>query len=87
MRLFPTEHFIKSYESLPSEVQTKVDKQLSLLLKDPRHPSLGIKKIQGAKEHIFEGRVSKSYRFTFRIEKDTYILRKVGPHNHTLNNP
>jgi hypothetical protein len=29
---------------------------------------------------IWEGRVTTSYRFTFQIEGDTYILRKVGSH-------
>jgi len=87
MRLFPTEHFTKSYENLPKDIRAQVDKQLSLLLKNPHHPSLRIKKMQGRREQIFEGRISKDYRFTFQIESDTYILRKVGPHNQTLKNP
>ena len=87
MKLFPTEHFTKCYKNLSSNIRAQVDKQLSLLLKNPRHPSLRIKKMQGFREEIFEGRISKDCRFTFQIEGDTYILRKVGPHNRALKSP
>ena len=56
------------------------DKQLGLLLSNPQHPSLSIKKMQDPR-NIWEGRVTESYRFTFQIEEDTYILRKVGTHD------
>jgi mRNA interferase RelE/StbE len=87
MRFSPTEHFTRCYKNLPADIKAQVDKQLSLLLKNPRHPSLKIKKMQGVKGQIFEGRISKNYRLTFQIEGDTYILRKVGPHNQALKNP
>jgi mRNA interferase RelE/StbE len=87
MRFLATEHFTKCYKDLPSTIQAQVDKQLSLLLENPKHPSLRIKKMKGTKGEIFEGRVSKNYRFTFQIEKDAYILRRVGPHNQALKKP
>lgn len=31
--------------------------------------------------NIWEGRVTGGYRFTFQIEGDVYILRKVGTHD------
>ena len=87
MNFFPTEHFTKCYKNLPPTIQAHVDKQLSLLLANPKHPSLRIKKIQGTGGAIFEGRVTKNYRFTFQIKGNTYILRKVGPHNQALKKP
>lgn len=87
MRFLTTEHFSKCYKDLPIDIQAQVDKQLSLLLENPKHPSLRIKEMQGTKGEIFEGRVSKNYRFTFQIEKDAYILRRVGPHNQVLKKP
>jgi mRNA interferase RelE/StbE len=87
MRFRVTEHFAKGYKKLPADIQAQVDKQISLLLENPKHPSLRIKKMQGTRGEIFEGRISKNYRFTFQIEKDTYILRKVGPHNQALKKP
>jgi len=35
---------------------------------------------------IWECRVSGGYRFTFQVEGDTLVLRRVGPHD-VLNTP
>lgn len=87
MRFLTTEHFTKCYKYLPPAIRAQVDKQLSLLLENPKHPSLRIKKMQGTRGEIFEGRVSKNYRFTFQVEEDIYLLRRVGPHNRALKKP
>lgn len=47
MKLQPTERFRKDYEGLPQRLQHRVDKALGLLLQNPRHPSLQIKKLKG----------------------------------------
>lgn len=88
MKLVPTEPFLKAYQRLPQHLQSQVDKQLQLLLEDPRHPSLQVKKIRGirGKVSIFEARITQGYRMTFQIRGEIYILRKVGPH-HILRNP
>ena len=85
MRLFFTKTFVRDYRSLPREMQETMDKQLELLLSNPRHPSLNIKKMNDPRD-IWEGMVTVSYRFTFHMEDDTYVLRKVGTHD-TLENP
>ena len=84
-KLLFTKNFIREYRKLPQQVQKATDKQLGLLLSNPQHPSLNIKKMQDPRD-IWEGRVTESYRFTFQIEGDTYILRKVGTHD-ILKNP
>ena len=71
--------FNAQYEKLPVPIQKRVDEKLKLLLSDPYHPSLQIKKMKGF-EGIWEGRISKGYRFTFQIKGDSYILRKIGKH-------
>ena len=85
MKLFFTKTFVRDYRKLPQEIQEAVDKQLGLLLVNSRHPSLNIKKMNDPRD-IWEGRITYSYRFTFHIEGDSYILRKVGTHD-TLKNP
>jgi len=80
MKLYPTEEFVRCYKSLPQNIQKQVDKQLDLLLVDLKYPSLHAKKIRGTK-NVWEARVTKEYRFTFQIEGELYILRKVGTHN------
>jgi len=87
MKIVFTKPFVEDYRNLPHNIQLQVDKSLSLLAENPKHPSLKIKKIQGIAGNILEGRVSRNYRFTFHVEKDTYLLRRVGPHNRALKKP
>ncbi len=49
MKLQFTKRFAKEYERLPRPLQGRVDKTLELLLENPRHPSLHIKKSQATK--------------------------------------
>ena len=85
MKLLFTKNFVRDYRKLPQMIQAAVDKQLELLLSNPQHPSLNIKKMNDPR-NIWEGRVTVSYRFTFQVQDDIYILRKVGTHD-TLKNP
>ena len=71
--------FDRDYARLPRHLQERVKKQLSLLLEDPRHPSLQTQKMKGQSD-IWEGRITQDYRFTFKIEGSTYRLRRVGTH-------
>lgn len=85
MKITFTKTFIRDYRKLPPDLQKTFDKQLELLLSSQRHPSLNIKKMNDPR-NIWEGRVTASYRFTFQIERDVYILRRVGTHD-TLKTP
>ena len=51
-----------------------------MLLENPRHPSLQVKKMKGY-DNRWEGRVTLHYRFTFSIDGDTYVLFRVGTHD------
>lgn len=77
MKVQPTERFAKDYERLTQRLQQRVDKALGLLLENPAHPSLQIKKLKG-QENRWEGRVTLHYRFIFTIAEDIYILLRVG---------
>jgi mRNA-degrading endonuclease RelE of RelBE toxin-antitoxin system len=80
MRLLFTKNFVRDYRKLPQEIQQAVDKQLEILLENARHSSLNVKKMNDPRE-IWEGRITGGYRFTFQIESDIYIMRKVGTHD------
>lgn len=67
-------------------IQNKVDKQITLLSKDIKYPSLHTKKIKG-REGILEARVDIYYRMSFEIIEDTIFLRVVGNHDEVLKNP
>lgn len=79
MKIQTTRLFDEDYNVLPQSIQDRADKQFSLLLNNPRHPSLRLKKIKGHPS-IWEGRVTKRYRFTFQIVGETYLLRRIGTH-------
>lgn len=85
MKLYPTEKFKKQYKKLPQQIKKATKKQLGRLLSNPKHPSLNIKKMNDPRD-IWEGRITHSYRFTFQVEDDTYILRNIGTHD-ILNKP
>ena len=77
--------FKKLYHRLPQDIQKRVDKTLLFLEKNPQHPSLQVKKMEGTKD-IYEWRVSDSCRGTFQKIGNTACLRKVGTHD-ILQNP
>ncbi|MDO8140418.1 MAG: hypothetical protein Q6358_02875 [Candidatus Brocadiales bacterium] len=85
MELFPTKTFQRDYGKLPKPIQRQLDRNLEFLLKNPYHPSLGIKKTKGevvkGYTDVFEGRINKSYRFLFVIENDVFILLRCGKHD------
>lgn len=81
-----SERFKKSFQSLPRHVQEKAAKAFSLFKQDLGHPSLGIKRMKGTREEIWEGRIDDFYRFTFHYEYDSSsgericLFRNIGPH-------
>jgi mRNA-degrading endonuclease RelE of RelBE toxin-antitoxin system len=75
-----TKPFRRDYKNLPDHIQEQIDKQITQLLKNPKHPSLHVKKMEGH-ESIWEVRITKGYRMTFQINRDVYLLRRVGIHS------
>lgn len=51
MRLERTPHFLRSYQKASEPIRKSFDKQVTLLLSDPHHPSLRAKKYD-EKNHI-----------------------------------
>jgi mRNA-degrading endonuclease RelE of RelBE toxin-antitoxin system len=76
-----TDHFIALYSSLPPSIRVKIDRQISLLADNPRHPSLRTKPVQGT-NGIYEARVDLNYRLTYeRLPGDILLLRVVARHD------
>lgn len=81
MRLRFTEPFRADYAHLPAAIQERIDRQLTTLLDDPRHPSLQIRKLRSdPRGKTWYGRITDDHRFTFEIQGDVYVLRRVGKH-------
>lgn len=86
MQFIFTERFKKSYKKLSKTEQKTLHKKLALMGKDPHHPSLRTKKIQGT-DDIFECTVTMSVRMTWQYDDDAILLRVVGNHDEVLKNP
>ena len=89
MRLARTERFKRAYTALPLDVQSRVDRALRVLLRDPTYPGLRVRRVLGLAKgnRVFEARVNGGRRITFNWEGDDIILRNVGPHDITSRAP
>jgi mRNA-degrading endonuclease RelE of RelBE toxin-antitoxin system len=79
MRLRFTERADQDYAGLPVNIRKAFAKQLGFLLANFRHPSLQAKKYSEANV-IWQGRVTRGWRFYFKIEGDEYIIISIIPH-------
>jgi len=84
--LRPTERFVRAYRKLTAADRQRVDRALTRLLEDERHPSLRLKRMQGAVA-IWEARASDDLRITLERTEDGAWLRNVGHHDATLRHP
>jgi mRNA-degrading endonuclease RelE of RelBE toxin-antitoxin system len=80
MEIKPSSKFAHDYKNLPPLLRKRADEQLKILLENPQHPSLGLKKMKGFPD-IWEARVTKNYRFTFQTQGNFYLLRRIGTHD------
>ncbi len=58
MEVRPSPQFAHDYKNLPPLLRKRTDEKLKLLLENPRHPSLELKKMKGFPD-IWEARVTK----------------------------
>lgn len=79
MKILMTTAAQRDYHSLPPRLRKSVAKQLDLLLGNLNHPSLHAKKFDAAND-VWQARVTRSYRFYFKIERDTYAILRITGH-------
>ncbi len=80
MNIWTTRPFDQDFAQLPESIKRRAERQFQHLLTNPRHPSLRLKKMEDPRD-IWEGRVTRGYRFTFQIVGETYLLRRIGTHD------
>ena len=86
MNIQYTELFQEKVKELPVEIKKALRAKLDLMVENPRHPSLRMKKIQG-QAGIFEASVTMSIRMTWQYTEDGILLRNIGEHDQTLKKP
>ena len=77
MKVLFTARFERSYHRAPAAIKRAFDKQLAFLLDNLQHPSLRAKKYDSER---WQARVTRDWRFYFRIDGDTYILLDIMAH-------
>lgn len=87
MKVVYSESFKKNVEKLPIDIKRQLKKKLEIMLENPRHPSLRIKKLKGRKDGIFEASINMDIRMTWEYIDDGILLRNIGEHDETLKNP
>jgi mRNA-degrading endonuclease YafQ of YafQ-DinJ toxin-antitoxin module len=80
-RLEPTKAFEKGLKKLSGNEQRAFAAKLRILAKDPFHPSLRTKKVQGLKD-VFECSVNMDIRILWTYKDDRLILLiDIGHHD------
>lgn len=79
MKLRFTQKADRHYADLPVPIRKALRKQLGFLLLNLGHPSLHAKKYSESLD-IWQGRVTRGWRFYFKIENDEYVVLSILPH-------
>jgi len=78
--------FAQSANQLPKEAKVKLTKAFMLLTDNPRHPSLQLKKIEGAaRKNVYECRLDQFWRMILQETGEmTFDLIYVGAHDEAI---
>jgi len=79
MTLRRSRRFAKQYARLPEATRRKVEKALRLLVTNPTHAGLKVRKLVN-QEDIWEARIDYHTRMTFQKDDRCLLLRAVGTH-------
>lgn len=83
-KLTYTERFKKHYKKLHPNEKKQIKNKIGMLAKNPMHPSLRTKRIQGTK-NLFECSANMDIRIIWYYEKDQIIILADVGHHDILN--
>jgi len=88
MKISRTDAFKRDFQKLPDRIKRRTEKALRMLVTNPHHPSLRVKKVKGELikgfDNVFEARITRDYRLFFLISSDCYVLLRCGSHEEYL---
>ncbi|MEW6658187.1 MAG: hypothetical protein AB1424_05980 [Thermodesulfobacteriota bacterium] len=88
IRVLRTDPFKRDFQKLPETIKRRTEAAIRLLVSNPHHPSLRVKKVRGeiikGYDNIFEARITRDYRFFFLVATNAYILLACGKHEDYL---
>ena len=79
MKIDFTDRVLDSLEHAPLAIRKAFHKQLTYLAENLHHPSLRAKKYDEARD-LWQARVTRDWRFYFKIVDDTYRLEDIKKH-------
>jgi mRNA-degrading endonuclease RelE of RelBE toxin-antitoxin system len=79
MKLDYTKTALRALDKAPAPIRKAFYKQAGFLLQDLHHPSLHAKKYSES-EDKWQARVTRAWRFYFKIIGDTYLIEGIRPH-------
>ena len=79
MNSVATRHFWRLFHALPSDIQELAVRNYHLWRRDPRHPSLRFRRLQGSADR-FTVRVGDHYRVLGRLAGETMTWVWIGTH-------
>jgi len=79
MKIDFTDRVLDALQRAPPDVLKAFRKQLIFLADNLHHPSLRAKKYDEARD-LWQARVTKDWRFYFKIVDDTYRLEDIKKH-------
>ena len=80
MKSVATRRFWEHFQGLPSEVQGLAVKNYQLWRRNPNHPSLRFRRLQGSEDR-FTIRVGEHYRAIGRLAGEKMIWVWIGTHS------
>jgi len=86
MIFYYSDLFKEKVKQLHPNVKKALKNKLELMYQNPKHPSLRTKKIKGSSD-IYEASITMNYRMTWQYYKEGILLRNIGEHDKTLQNP
>jgi len=80
MRSLTTRRFRDTYATLPVEVRRQARRAWKLFERDPHHPSLKFKKVEGT-SNVYSARVGLGYRAIGSMEGPLIVWTWIGHHS------
>jgi mRNA-degrading endonuclease RelE of RelBE toxin-antitoxin system len=68
------------YARLPDRIRLQTRKAYELFMRNPSHPGLKFKKIEG-EEDVYSARVGFGYRVLGRVDGEEIVWFWIGPHS------
>jgi hypothetical protein len=79
MKSFTSRRFRRMYANLPEDVQVRAKRAYQLFQRNPAHPGLSFKKVDGQSD-VSSARVGLGYRALGQIDGEDIVWFWIGPH-------